>query len=692
MIFAGLVGGLALFLYGMSVMSGGLNKISGGTFDKFLTGVTQKRFIAYLFGVGVTALVQSSSTSTVMVVGFVNSGIMTLAQAVNVILGANLGTTANAWLLSLNAIDSSGSAWLSIFKPSTFTPFVAFIGIILFMTAKTDKRKNISTILLGFAILMTGMQTMSGAVSPLAGNPTFTKILTSFANPLVGFLVGILFTMVIQSSAATIGILMALAASVFISMGMAIPIVIGAEVGTCITAILSSLGANKNGKRTALMHLYFNVIKAASFMIIFYTLNAFLHFSFLEKQAGMVAVASIHTLLNLVATLLFLPFSQFLVKLVLKTIPIDDKEKEEQASQLSLKALDDRFLTNPAFALEQARVAACDMAQYAKECIGKALDLIADYSLEGKEEVVRLENRIDIDEDEIGSYLVKINATQLDIRTSHLLSVILHSIGDFERISDHARNIAETMSDMSKRDMKFTDKAYEELAAFTEAVREIMDMSVRAFVENDHDCARDIEPLEEVIDSLTMEIKKRHIRRLRKGKCSVELGPMLTDATTDCERVADHCSNIAVAVLQVREDGFDAHEYLQIMRSENNPAFENRVQYYETRYALPELKKDKAEEEHRDETKEKERVSGRDKEKDKEKNKALGKEKKKDKTGKDKKKLKAKKAEAEMNAKEEGTDTEKDQADKAEAKTEKDAVSETEGITETAASTETEVG
>ncbi len=677
MIFAGLVGGLALFLYGMSVMSGGLNKISGGTFDKFLTGVTQKRFIAYLFGVGVTALVQSSSTSTVMVVGFVNSGIMTLAQAVNLILGANLGTTANAWLLSLNAIDSGSSAWLSIFKPSTFTPFVAFIGIILFMTAKTDRRKNISTIMLGFAILMTGMQTMSGAVSPLAGNPTFTKILTSFANPLVGFLVGILFTMVIQSSAAIIGILMALAASVFISMGMAIPIVIGAEVGTCITAILSSLGANKNGKRTALMHLYFNVIKAASFMIIFYTLNAFLHFSFLEKQAGMVAVASIHTLLNLAATLLFLPFSQFLVKLALKTIPIDDKEKEEQASQLSLKALDDRFLTNPAFALEQARVAACDMAQYAKECIGKALDLITDYSLDGKEEVVRLENRIDIYEDEIGSYLVKINATQLDIHTSHMLSVILHSIGDFERISDHARNIAETMSDMAKRDMRFTDKAYEELNAFTEAVREIMDMSVRAFVENDHDCARDIEPLEEVIDSLTMEIKKRHIKRLRKGKCSVELGPLLTDVTTDCERVADHCSNIAVAVLQVREDGFDAHEYLQIMRSENNPAFEKRVQYYETRYALPELKKDKAEEERRDDVKEKIPAKEKDKEKTKKKE--------KDKAGKEKKKVKAKKAEAEAAA---DTKTETDTV----TETTEEAEIKTEAVTETTEKKETEVG
>ena len=639
MIFAGLVGGLALFLYGMSVMSGGLNKISGGTFDKFLSGITQKRFIAYLFGVGVTALVQSSSTSTVMVVGFVNSGIMTLSQAVNIILGANLGTTANAWLLSLNAIDSGSSAWLSIFKPSTFTPFLAFIGIILFMAAKTDRRKNIGTILLGFAILMTGMQTMSGAVSPLAGNPTFTRILTSFANPLVGFLVGVLFTMVIQSSAATIGILMALAASVYVSMGMAIPVVIGAEVGTCITAILSSLGANKNGKRTALMHLYFNVIKAATFMIIFYTLNAFIHFSFLERQAGMVAVASIHTLLNLVATLLMLPFSQLLVTLVMKTIPIDDREKEEHESLRSLKAMDERFLTNPPFALEQARVAACDMAEYSKECIGKAMELFRNYTPEGKEEVVRLENRIDIYEDEIGSYLVKINATELDIRTSHMLSVILHSIGDFERISDHARNIAESMSEMAEKELRFTDKAYDELDTFCDAVREIVDMSVRAFTENDHDCARDIEPLEEVIDSLTMELKKRHIRRLRKGKCSVELGPMLTDATADCERVADHCSNIAIAVLQVREDGFDAHEYIEIMRSENNPDFERKVQYYETKYALPELKRDRVEAESADrtETKEKEKVSGREKEK----NKALAKEKKKDKAGKDKKKQKA---------------------------------------------------
>ena len=597
MIIAGLVGGLALFLYGMSVMSGGLTKLSGTTLEKILSGITQKRFIAYLFGVGVTALVQSSSTTTVMVVGFVNSGIISLSQAVNVILGANLGTTANAWLLSLNAIGSTGPAFLALFKPAVFTPFVAFIGILLYMTAKKDKRKNIGTILLGFAVLMTGMQTMSGAVAPLSSNTVFTGILTSFANPVIGFLVGILFTMVIQSSAATIGILMALSASVFISMGMAIPVVIGAEVVTCITAILSSLGANKNGKRTALMHLYFNIIKAFTFMIVFYTLNSFLHFAFLENQAGMVAVAGIHTLVNLAATLLALPFSGFLVQLALRSIPIDDKEREEQESQRGLQSLDDRFLTNPPFALEQARGAARDMAKYSMECINKALDVLMDYTIEGKEEVVRLENRIDRYEDEIGSYLVKINATELDLKTSHSLSVILHSIGDFERISDHARNIVETMSEMQERELVFTDKAYEELATFGNAVREVVAMSVAAFCDNDLDRARDIEPLEEVIDSMNMEIKKRHIKRLRKGKCSVELGPLLTDVATDCERVADHCSNIAVAVLQVREDGFDAHEYLEIMRSENNPAFERRVEYYEAKYLLPESKKSKKREE-----------------------------------------------------------------------------------------------
>ncbi|MCR5674536.1 MAG: Na/Pi cotransporter family protein [Lachnospiraceae bacterium] len=647
MIVAGLVGGLALFLYGMSVMSGGLTKISGGTLEKILSGVTKNRLVAYLFGVGVTALVQSSSTSTVMVVGLVNSGIMNLTQAVNVILGANLGTTANAWLLSLNAIEGGGHSLLTIFKPATFTPFLAFLGIILYMAAKKDRRKNIGTILLGFAILMTGMQTMSGAVAPLSDNPTFTRILTAFANPVIGFLCGILFTMVIQSSAATIGILMALASSVFISMGMAIPIVIGAEVGTCVTAILSSLGANKNGKRTALMHLYFNIIKATSFMVIFYTLNAFLHFSFLENKAGMVAVAGIHTLVNLVATLIMLPFSGLLVKLVLRTIPIDDKEKEEHASLMSLRAMDDRFLNNPPFALEQARTAACVMAGYSMECIDRALTLIASYTPEGKEEVVRLENRIDRYEDEIGSYLVKIYATELDIRTSHSLSVILHSIGDFERISDHARNIAETMAEMEERELRFTDKAYEEFAVFAAAVREIVSMSVEAFSKNDHGIAEHIEPLEEVIDSLNMEIKKRHIRRLRKGKCSVELGPMLTDVATDCERVADHCSNIAVAVMQVREDGFDAHEYLEIMRSENNPAFERRVSRFEAKYALPDLKKEKAEEE-RKEKAEKDKAAKEKPDKEKpekekgDKEKAGGKDKKKDKekAAKDKKHLK----------------------------------------------------
>ncbi len=588
----GLVGGLALFLYGMSIRSGGLTRISGGALDKFLSSVTKNRLSAYLFGVGVTALVQSSSTTTVMVVGFVNSGILHLEQAVNMILGANLGTTATAWILSLNSI-STGASLLKLFKPTTFTPILAFVGIILYMMGRSAKKNNIGTILLGFAVMMTGMQTMSGAVTPLAGSSTFRGILTSFANPFIGFLVGIVFTMVIQSSAATIGVLQALAASVFISMGMAIPVVIGAEVGTCVTAILSSLGANKNGKRTALMHLYFNIIKAGSFMILFYTLNAMLHFDFLEHTAGMVGIAGIHTLVNFVATLLMLPFSGFLVKLVLQTIPIDKEEQEEQSSLQSLQALDDRFLSNPPFALEQARIAACDLAKYAQECINAALELIPVYSREGKEHVVRLEDRIDRYEDEIGSYLVKINATELNIPTSHELSVILHCIGDFERISDHARNIAEAMDDMNKKEMRFTDKAYEELKTFSAAVRDIVEMSVVSFVNNDMDKARDIEPLEEVIDSLNMEIKKRHIKRLRKGKCAIELGPMLTDVATDFERVADHCSNIAIAVLQVTEDGFDAHEYLEIMRSENNPAFERRVEHYESKYALPETKKDK---------------------------------------------------------------------------------------------------
>ena len=586
---AGLVGGLAMFLYGMNVMSGGLTKAAGGKLESVLAKVTERPVIAYLFGVGVTALVQSSSASTVMVVGLVNSGIMTLKQAVNVILGANLGTTFTAWLLSLNAI-SSDNFIINLLKPKSFTPFLALIGIALYMFTKSDKKKNVGTILLGFSVLMFGMSTMSDAVSPLKDVESFKKVLTSFSNPLIGFLVGIIFTMVIQSSAGTIGVLQALSLSVKIKYSMAIPVVVGAEVGTCITAILSSLGANKNGKRTALMHLYFNVIKATLFMIIFYTLNAIVHFAFMDDKIGMVGIAGIHTLINLVATPLMLPFAGVLVNLALKTIPIDEREKKEQEEHEGIRTLDPRFLSNPPFALEQARQASIVMADMSRDALVKAIGLIDNYDTEVAADVDYLERKVDSYEDQLGTYLMQINAHHLGVKDSHTLSVLLHCITDYERISDHALNIMQKAGDMNENKREFSPKAKSEMEIFADAVKEIVDLSVRAFENQDVVLAKQIEPLEETIDEIHKEMKRRHVRRLRKGKCTIEQGFDLSDIGTDFERIADHCSNIAVGLIEVDEDAYDAHGYIEQLKAARDDNFEKTFEFYQNKYLLPAVK------------------------------------------------------------------------------------------------------
>ncbi|WP_024866291.1 Na/Pi cotransporter family protein [Butyrivibrio sp. FCS014] len=586
---AGLVGGLAMFLYGMNVMSGGLTKAAGGKLESVLARVTEHPIIAYLFGVGVTALVQSSSASTVMVVGLVNSGIMTLKQAVNVILGANLGTTFTAWLLSLNAI-SSDNFFINLLKPKSFTPFLALVGIALYMFSKNDKKKNIGTILLGFSVLMFGMSTMSDAVSPLKDVEGFKRVLTSFSNPLLGFLVGILFTMTIQSSAGTIGVLQALSLSVKIKYDVAIPVVIGAEVGTCITAILSSFGANKNGKRTALMHLYFNVIKATTFMILFYAIHSVVNFAFMDSQIGMVGIAGIHTLVNLVATPLMLPFSEILVTLALKTIPIDEAEKREQEDQQGIRTLDPRFLSNPPFALEQARQAAIVMATMSHDAMAKAIGLLTEFDEKEAEEVDYLERKVDTYEDQLGTYLMQINAHHLGNKDSHTLSVLLHCITDYERISDHALNIMQKARGMSENKRKFSPKAQQEMDIFSKAVMEIVELSLQAFENEDVKVAKSIEPLEETIDTINMEVKRRHVRRLRKGKCTIEQGFDLSDIGTDFERVADHCSNIAVGLIEVDEDAYDAHGYIQQLKADKGKDFEKAVEFYQNKYLLPAVK------------------------------------------------------------------------------------------------------
>ena len=586
---AGIIGGLALFLYGMNVMSASLTKMAGGRLESALTKVTEHPFIAYLFGVGVTALVQSSSASTVMVVGLVNSGIMKLEQAVNVILGANLGTTFTAWLLSLNAI-SSDNFFINLLKPKSFTPFLGLIGIGLSMFSKSEKKKNIGTILIGLAVLMFGMTHMSDAVEPLKDAQGFIRVLTSFSNPVIGFLVGILFTMIIQSSAGTIGILQALSLTVPVSYSIAIPVVMGAEVGTCITALLSSLGANKNGKRTALMHLYFNVIKACSFMIIFYTLNAVIGFAFMNNNIGMAGIAGIHTLVNLVATLIMLPFSQVLVKLALKSIPIGEDEAQATKKDEKIQTLDPRFISNPPFALEQARQATIEMAEMSKDALDKAIGLIYEYDKKEAKQVEVLEQRVDSYEDQLGTYLMQINAHHLGVEDSHMLTVLLHCITDYERISDHALNIMQRAEDMEKNDRKFTPKAHVEMDIFSDAVKEIVDLSIEALKTQDVEIAKKIEPLEETIDGLHKELKRRHVRRLRKGKCTIEQGFDLSDIATDYERISDHCSNIAVGIIEVDEDAYDAHEYLEQLKADKGDDFDKAVEFYQEKYLLPAVK------------------------------------------------------------------------------------------------------
>ena len=592
----GLIGGLALFLYGMNVMSSSLTKAAGGSLEKALVRLTANRWVAYLFGILITAVIQSSSATTVMVVGLVNAGLTTLAESVNLILGANLGTTFTAWLLSLNAI-SSDNFFIRLLKPASFTPFLAIIGVVLYMFTKTEKKKNIGAVMLGFSVLMFGMNMMSGAVAPLKSVPEFTNLLTSFSNPIFGFLVGMLFTMVVQSSSAAIGVLQALAVSVAVTYGTAIPVVMGAEVGTCITAVLSSIGAARNGKRTAAMHLSFNVIKTFTFMIGFYAINAIRPFAFLQEQAGMVGIASIHTLVNLAATVLMVPVSGILVTLAYRFIPVTDAEKEDEAPARVIRSLDDRFLSNPSFAVEQARLAAIDMAGMTKDCLYGAMSLLDKYDDEAAAGILKLEERIDNYEDQIGTYLVKLNAHHLEPQDSHEVSILQHCVNDFERMSDHARNITETFEGMRKKKKSFSDKAVAEMKVMTDAIREIMDMTVQVFVNHDRYLARRVEPLEERIDELNAEIKSRHITRLRKGKCTIDIGFDLSDLEMDLERIADHCSNVAVCVLQVDQNVFDTHEYIENMKASEAEDFRELLSFYQNKYKLPAKKNEGIDEE-----------------------------------------------------------------------------------------------
>lgn len=584
--FLTMIGGLALFLYGMNLLGEGLAKASGGRMESILEKLTGNPVMAVLLGAGVTAVIQSSSATTVMVVGFVNSGIMKLEQAVGVIMGANVGTTITSWILSLTGIDSS-SFLVRMLKPTSFSPILAIVGVAMLLFSKKEKNHYVASILVGFAVLMFGMDTMSGAVKPLAQVPAFTGILTAFSNPLLGMLAGVVLTAVIQSSSASVGILQALCLSGAVSYSTAIPIILGQNIGTCVTAMLSGVGASRNARRAALVHLYFNIIGTAVFMAVFYLLEAIFRFPFMESPADALGIAVVHSCFNVSATLLLLPFSKGLVKLASLTIGGESGPSRDTERDGVLQLLDHRFLNTPSYAIEQSRNVAVSMAGLAEEAINLAMSLIAEYDEDKARRVMELEDRVDQFEDQLGSYLVKISSRDLSGEDSHNLSVMLHCIGDFERISDHARNIQEAAEEMREKKVSFSSKALQELEVLRRAVKDILRMTMGSFQEGNLELARQVEPLEEVIDALNLEIRQRHFKRLRKGKCTIELGFILSDIITDLERVSDHCSNIAVCLLEISEDEFDTHAYLENVRREDNMDFRGKVMAFGERYPLP---------------------------------------------------------------------------------------------------------
>lgn len=579
-----MIGGLSLFLYGMHIMGEGLSRLSGGRLEKILEKLTSNVFLAVALGAAVTAVIQSSSATTVMVVGFVNSGIMKLEQAVGIIMGANVGTTVTSWILSLTGIES-GNFFVRLLKPMSFSPVLALVGVAFILFSKKEKRNNLGEILIGFAILMFGMETMSSAVKPLANEPGFTNLLLMFSNPVLGVLAGAVLTAVIQSSSASVGILQALCVTGAVNFSAAVPIIMGQNIGTCVTAILSCVGANKNAKRAALVHLYFNIIGSVVFLLFFYGFNAVLQFPFMDMAADAWGIAAVHTTFNIFAVILLLPFRKQLVKLAYMTIPEGTEEQKEIPSDFSL--LEERFLDTPSLAVDQCKTVAVNMAHLAKEGLFAAIDLLDGYDKEKAKRVLELEDLVDRYEDELGTYLVKVSSRDLSEKDSRTISVLLHSIGDFERLSDHSVNIVEALQQMNGKELEFSNKAKKELEVFVSAIRKIVENSVVVFENEDIELAKTIEPLEEVIDDLNDELKKRHIKRLRKGKCTIELGMVLTDLTTNFERVADHCSNIAVCLLQINEDSFETHEYLDMVKRNENTGFKQMYQTYRTKYELP---------------------------------------------------------------------------------------------------------
>ena len=557
-----LCGGLAFFLYGMTTMSKSLEKMAGGKLERVLKRMTSNPFKSLLLGAGITIAIQSSSAMTVMLVGLVNSGVMELGQTIGVIMGSNIGTTLTAWILSLTGIESE-SVFVNLLKPENFSPVIALVGIILIMASKKQRRRDIGRILVGFAILMYGMELMKDAVSPLADMPEFSSLLTAFNNPLLGVLVGAVFTGVIQSSAASVGILQALALTGSISYGMAIPIIMGQNIGTCVTALLSSIGVNRNAKRVSVIHISFNIIGTVVGLILFYGGNALFHFAFMNAAVGAVGIAFCHTVFNVFTTLLLLPFSRQLEKLARRLVRNEDK-----AEQFAF--LDPRLLRTPGVAISECVSMTNAMGALAHQNLLYAIAQFSSYSEAREAEILANEDKLDIYEDRLGSYLVQISQHGVSMDDIRTVSRLLHAISDFERIGDHALNLQESAQELHEKDLRFSESARGELQVLLTALEDIMDRAFSCFDTASVEKARGVEPLEETIDRLIEEIRMRHIRRLQSGDCTMQLGFILNDLLTNFERVSDHCSNIALSVIEEKDSSVDRHAYLNDLKDEGS--------------------------------------------------------------------------------------------------------------------------
>ena len=576
-----MVGGLSLFMYGMNTMGDGLSKLAGGKLAGILEKLTSKRIYAVILGMVVTAVIQSSSATTVMVVGFVNSGIMNLNQAVGIIIGANIGTTLTSWLLSLVGVEG-GNFFMNLLKPSSLSPIMALIGILMIMSKKSQKSKDIGSIFIGFAILMFGMETMSDAVKPLADDPNFTGILTRFSNPFLGVSMGAILTAIIQSSSASVGILQALCTTGVITYAVAVPIIMGQNIGTCFTAILSSVGANVNARRASFIHMYFNLIGTIIFMSAFYSYNGIVGFPFINDVVKASDVALIHSIFNVTCTIILYPMADLLVKLATWTVKDVDKS-ETEGKKLGL---DERFLQQPSFAIQRSRAALEQMANHVSKSSELASDLLSSFDGDKVKEVYSIEDQIDEYEDALASYLLKLSDKQLSTEDNNSMSLILHSIVDLERISDHCNNISENMENLHNKKHSIPEVTLKELAVLSSAVRQVVHYATNALKNEDYGIAIEIEPLEQVVDDLSKTIRQRHIQRLKNGYCSIETGLVIEDTLIDLERISDHCSNIAIAIIELKNENLDSHSYLLSLSKSDDSTFAQIYNAFKAEYYL----------------------------------------------------------------------------------------------------------